>query len=231
MIVNVQKKWFFFFFIIIIFPSSIEAQVIKGKQNRLRSEQAIVDLREGALVVRLKSKRNKIEKLEEAIANPELDEKERNRLKKELDETTMEKEEYNAGLSDAFVNYYTFSAIYFMYDTSSVALKNGVKSGFLLDKDLKVDPNITIGEDSIFVIYNGELDATNSSGMEALIIMDGNFNILQSPFPYYIRSNNFWWTLGRFFSPKQAIKRDSKKIVTKLDYNLNEYYEKITSKP
>ena len=66
--------------------------------------------------------------------------------------------------------------------------------------------------------------------MEALIMMDGQFEILQSPFPYYVRVNSFWRTIGRFFSPKNAIKKDTQKIVTKLDQNLNKYYAFTASK-
>ena len=230
MIVNVQKKWFFFLFITIISSASIKAQVIKSKDNNLRAQQAIMDLKDGALVVRLKSKRNKIEKLQEAIASPNLPEKEKKRLQKDLDNTIQENEEYNSSIVSAFDQYFKFSPVYYIYDTSAVDLKAGKKSGYFLDTNLKKDPNITFTQDSFFIIYNGELSATNNSGMEALIIIDSQNQPLPSPFPYYIKTNNFWYTLGRFFSPKKAIKRDSKKVVSKLDYNINEYYKKTVAK-
>ena len=230
MISGVQKNWFFFFIIAIFFTSSAEAQLIPGKSNRERSEEAIMDLHDGALVVRLKSKRNKIEKLEASIASPALSEKDRKKLQKELETTIAENNEFNAELANAFAEFYTFSAVYFMYDTSSVALKNGEKSNLFLDKNLNPDPNITMTESSFFVVYNGILDAQDNTGMEALIIMDSQLEKLTSPFPYYIRVNNFWRTIERFFAPKNAIKRDSRKIVSKLDYNLNNYYKKVKAK-
>ncbi len=222
---STSKKWFLLLPIILIFSSLAEAQVIKGKTNRVVAEQAILLLKDGALVVRLKSKRNKITKLEELLSNPEVNESDKKKLEKDLKNTIEERDNFNSALFTAFNEYYTFSAFYFMYDTASVALKNGEKSGFLLDNNLKVDPEITITQDSFFVIYKGTLDATNRTGLEALIIMDSRFNIVPSPFPYYTRVNNFWLVLGRFFSPKKAVKRDATKIVQELDGKLKEYYK------
>ena len=71
---STSKKWFLLLPIILIFSSLAEAQVIKGKTNRVVAEQAILLLKDGALVVRLKSKRNKITKLEELLSNPEVNE-------------------------------------------------------------------------------------------------------------------------------------------------------------
>jgi hypothetical protein len=187
-------------------------------------------LKDGALVVRLKTKRNKVEKLNEAIANPNLSDKDKKKMRKELETTIAERDKYNSELAASFDAYYNFSAVYFMYDTSSVALKDGEKSGFLLNKNLEVDPKIAIIQDSIFVAYTGTLDATNSTGLEALILMDNRFEVLPSPFPYYVRANHFGRVLERIFSPKNAVKRDTKKIVTRLDYNLNEFFKQTTAK-
>ena len=222
---SIQKKWFVFVTILMLFSVAAGAQIIKGKTNKSIAEQAIIDLRDGALVLRLKSKHNKITKLEELLAKPDIDEKDRKKLEKELANTIRERDLFNTELVASFVAHYKFSAIYFMYDTSSVVLKNGGKSGFLLDQDLKVDPEITITQDSFFVIYSGTLDVTDRTGLEALIILDCRFEIIPSPFPYYVKVNNFWSTLGRFFSPDKAIKKDAQKIVPELENNLREYYK------
>ena len=224
---SVQKKWFPFLFVILMFPISTQAQVIKGKDNKAIAKQAIKDLKnDGALVLRLKTKRNKIEKLNDLLARPDLEEKDKKKLAKELKTTIEERDKYNYELSKAFSTIYKFSAVYFMHDTSSVALKNGEKSDFLLDKDLNIDPNIVITQDSFFVAYTGTLDATNSTGMEALIIMNSQLEVLPSPFPYYVRANHFGRVLGKLFAPKKAVKRDAEKIVTKLEKNLNKFYKK-----
>jgi hypothetical protein len=225
-----QKKWFFVLSILVFFSFSSEAQIVKGKANRTKAEKSIVTLKGGALVVRLKTKRNKIEKLKEAIASPNLNNKDKNRLQKELESTIAERDKYNTELVASFDVYYSFSAVYFMYDTSSVALKNGTKSGFLLNKNLEVDSKISITQDSFFVAYTGTLDATDKTGLEALILMDDRFEVLPSPFPYYIRANHFGRVLELIFSPKNTIKRDTKKIVTRLDSNLNEFYKQTIAK-
>jgi len=221
---SVQKKWFPILFIILLFPLLTQAQVIKGKKNQAIARQAINDLQNnGALVLRLKTKRNKIEKLNELLARPDLEEKDKKKLMKELKTTIEERDKYNYEITKAFNTYYKFSAFYFMHDTSSVALKNGEKSGFLLDKDLNIDPNITITQDSFFVAYTGSLNASN---MEALIIMNSRFEVLPSPFPYYIRVNLFGRVLVKIFAPKKVVRKDMKKIVTRLEKNLNNFYKK-----
>ena len=96
----------------------------------------------------------------------------------------------------------------------------------LLDKDLNIDRDITITQDSIFVAFTGPLDATNSTGMEALIIMNKQFEVLPSPFPYYVRVNHFGRVLGKIFAPKKSVKRDTKKIVTRLEKYLINFYTK-----
>ncbi len=231
MIENAQKIRLSFLSIILIFSSLAEAQIIPGKTNRAIAEQAIIDLHEGALVVRLKSKRNKIAKLEESLASPALTDSDKKKLTKELASTIEERDKYNFELAESFDANYKFSAVYFMYDTASIALKNGEKSGFLLNKKLEVDPDITITQDSFFVIYSGTLDATNTTGLEALIIMDRRFDVLPSPFPYYIRVNDLWRVFGLIFSPKKVIKRDAKKVVSKLEFNLNAFYKRTIAKP
>jgi hypothetical protein len=231
MIENAQRTWFSLLSVLLIFSPLADAQIISGKTNRAIAEQAIIDLHDGALVVRLKTKRNKIAKLEESLASPAFTASDKKRLQKELESTIEEKDKYNFELAESFNATYKFSAVYFMYDTSSVALKNGAKSGFLLDKNLEVDPTITITQDSFFVIYPGTLDATNTSGLEALIIMDSQFEVLPSPFPYNIRVNHFGRLFGLIFSPKRVIKRDAKKVVSKLDFNLNEFYKRTVAKP
>lgn len=230
MIGNVQKKWFLLIPVLLVFSAPGTAQIIKGKTNKSIAEQAIVDLRDGALVLRLTTYHNKITKLEELLAKPDMNEKDRKRLEKDLETTIRERDQYNTELVASFGTHYRFSAVYFMHDTSSVLLKSGKKSGFLLDQNLKIDPNITITQDSFFVIYSGTLEATNSSGMEALIIMDSRFEVLPSPFPYYVKTNNFWLVLGRIFSSKNSVKREAQKVVPELNRKLISFYKLTTDK-
>ncbi len=230
MIESVQKKWFLILSLILFFTPALEAQIIKGKKNRAKAEQAIMALKDGALVLRLKTKRNKIEKIQELLTKPDLNGNERKKLEKELETTIKERDEYNTATVAAFNNHYTFSAIYFMPDTSSVTLKKGQKSGIFYNDKLEIDPNVTITQDSFFIVYKGVLDTSTRTGMEALIIMDRRFDIVPSPFPYYVRVNNFWLVLGRIFSPKKAIKRDANAVVKQLDRKLQEYYKETLAR-
>lgn len=205
-----------------------DAQIIRDKSDVSIAEEAIVDLHNGALVVRLKTYNNKTTRLKELIANPEVKDKDREKLEKDLVTTIAERDSYNNDLVAAFKDNYKFSTVYFMYDTSSVALKNGERKGFLLDENLRVDPTISISEDSIFMMYTGTLDPAEYSGMEALIITDSRFEVLPAPFPFYIRVNSFGLVLSRIFSPKQSVKRDTQKMISKLEHKLTEFYARVT---
>lgn len=222
---SILKKCLLCLSVALIFSAPVSAQIIKGKKNKALAEQAILTLHDGALVIRLKSKRNKITKLEELLAKPDIKESDAKKLRKELERTISERDEFNNALAAAFEKNYTFSGYYFIYDTASVALKNGEKSGFFLDENLEVDPKIQLTQDSFFLIYNGTLDATDRSGMEALIILDRRFEVVPAPFPYYTRVNSFWRVFERVFSPRNAIKKDAYKIVAALNKNLKEYFQ------
>ncbi len=217
--------------VIILFTyTQVNAQIILNRSDVSIAEEAIVDLHNGALVLRLKSYNNKITRLKELIANPDVKDKDREKLEKELETTISERDSYNNDLVAAFNDNYKFSPVYFMYDTSSVALKNGARKGFLLDENLRVDPTISISEDSVFMAYIGTLDPADYSGVEALIITDSQFEVLPAPFPFYIRVNSLGLVLGKIFSPKQSVKRDTQKMVSKLEHKLSEFYARVLEK-
>ena len=223
MIKKVQLKIVLFTIMGVFFTFSAFAQSIPKKERRAIARQAIQNLKGGTLVLRLKSKHNKITKLEELLAAPDIKESVKIKLSKNLETTIDERNQFNLSLTNAFEEYFSFSNIYYMYDTSSIALKNGQRSGFFLNKNLELDPSIEIPEGEFFVIKIGTTDASTTTGVEAMVIMDKNLKDMMPPFPYYVRINSISRLFTRIFNHKNLVRKDSEKIVQKLETNFRRF--------
>ncbi len=224
MIKKVQIYWCFFALLLCL-SFKTNAQELSRIERRAIAAQAITDLKDGVLVLRLKSKKNKITKIEELMASPRVSENEKNKLRRELERTIDERNRDNLSLTFAFDKNYKFSDIYYIYDTASVSLKNGQRSGIFLNKNLELDASISIPEGKFFVIRTGTTDNSVTTGVEALVIMDQNFKDLTRPFPYYVRVNSIGRLFTRIFNHRNLVKKDSNDIVLKLEKNLRKYLE------
>lgn len=213
----------YFFLMLVLIPITTQAQELTKVERTEKAKQAIEDLEGGTLVLRLKSKNNKISKLEELMASPTIKDETKNKLRKELENTIDERNRYNLSLTNAFEEHYKFSDIYYIYDTASLSLKKGARSGIFLNKNLELDPSISIPDGTFFVIRTGTTDSSTTTGVEALVIMDQNLKDLVRPFPYYVRVNSISRLFTRVFNHKKLVRKDSNEIVQKLERNLRKY--------
>ncbi|MFT5166277.1 MAG: hypothetical protein ACI8P3_001508 [Saprospiraceae bacterium] len=209
------------------FTTHAMSQDLSGKERKAIATQAIKDLAGGTLILRLKSKHNKITKLEELLATPDIKASTRTKLSEDLESTIDERNRFNRSLTYAFEEYYSFSNIYYIYDTASVSLINGQRSGIFLNEDLELDLTIEIPEGIFFVLKVGTTDSASTTGVEALVMMDRNLKDLAAPFPYYVRVNSIGRLFTRIFNHKKLVKKDSKKIVQKLESNLQRYNTEV----
>lgn len=213
--------------LLVICYAVANSQLITKKENLIIAEKAIKDLKGGTLVFRMKSKNNKITKLQELIDSPDISASTRNTLIQELDYTIYERDYFNTALTYAFEKYYNFSNIYFMYDTASILLKDGQRSGIFLNKDLQADPTIEIPEGEFFVIKVGNTDSSSTTGIEALVVMDRNLTDLKSPFPYYVRINSIGRLFRRIFNHNNLVRKDSREIIMQLEKNFQRFSESL----
>lgn len=156
----------------------------------------IKQLREGALVVRLKTNHNVIEGLKA-------------QGKKEL-AADKEKEQYviNANTVQAFRDKFKFCKVYFMYSNYSDTLMKGARKGMFLDSNMKVDPTIAMNEKYYLLAeedyrYNSSIgfvpedsakktvEAGNNTQEEGIIIKNKYGHQLKGPFPYSIEEANY----------------------------------------
>lgn len=179
-----MRPLFVMIFILIARITPLCAQEPPSKEaRREQAYQAIRDLKEGCLIVSLQSQSRKIESLQQAVADPSIKASEKNRVQLLLDKTVQERDTFNTKFAGAFSKVYDFSAVLFIYDTSLVALKNGVRAGIFLNDALLPDPSITTaGQSKLFVLrYESSKDNWE--------IADIHLNNLNPPFPYSTDGN------------------------------------------
>ncbi len=134
-------------------------------------------LSKGTLIVRLNSNRRKMDELVKMIANPVFSLEERSRFQRRLDQTKAETRLENLDLMQAFDWAYDYSKVLFMYDTASLLLKNGEKSGYFLDRQLEPDPSAALESDFWMVAY------FNHDVPHLIELLDQGGNKLNKPFP------------------------------------------------
>jgi hypothetical protein len=135
--------------------------------GQIRAEDAIFDLKEGTLIVKLITQQKKIDMLlkqgkkEEAIA--------------------CEKEEriQNENLMQAFSASYTFSDLLFIYATDMGKLADGDPS-VLFDRE--GNPAAAIPEKYLFL----ELGESLGRNIDGFVVRDRNNDQLAKPFPYFV---------------------------------------------
>ena len=206
---------------------SQQDQPLPFKERRAMAEEHIKNLKNGVLVVRLPSQQNKIETLQTLIDGGNLDKKTEAKLQGRLDGTKAKTASFNKSIITAFQEQYNFSDFLFMMDTAATQLKEGVRQGIFLDKNLELDQEAAIVDSSVYVLRFGSTYSGRGQNIEAAVITDSNLEDLLPPFPYYVRINNFDAIMGGLFpKPKQELK-NAMRLVEKLQRNLVEFARQV----
>ena len=207
-----------------------------GRKDRINSESQIKQLREGVLLIRLRTKQPLVDALRSREMNQEADQVIAMNLLK------------NKEIIQMFKLWFDFCPTYFFYSEDSDYIRNMQLDsvGFLNDSAI-VDPKIYPRKDSFFIAefsklkpdtatfsegrytYRGEnglerremLSGGGTFGFEALIFKSPQFYQLRRPFPYYAR------TLGSL----PLIRRSFRHVIRMANENLHYYYKKVTHQP
>lgn len=172
-----------------------------------RKEMAKTDisrLKEGALLVRLKTSENKINALRKAG-------RENKAIKAEAWQRTQ-----NEKIVKAFTEQYTFSPIYFFYSNFSNQVREGDFAGIFLNEKLEIDSTIELKEKTVFTVEYTDIKqdtfvqlshyeleqignfrskwvaryyGQSNIGFKAFVVKNQNFEQIAEPFPYYARTN------------------------------------------
>lgn len=195
---------------IIFLLVSLSTAAVAQTGQRFVAERQVMLLKNGTLVVRLKTNDKSIEAYRKAG-------KEKLAKKMELDNRLM-----NLYLMQSFLYNFDFCKLIFIKAKDTRKLLNH-EPGIFLNEELNSDPSITFKGDSFFVAEYGATvsnmknnsynynegtiqESQNPASNSALVIMDTSLRQLQDPFPYYSIVNiNF-----SNFSKKHPIKNPKK---------------------
>lgn len=203
------------------------------RQLKASTKVQINELKDGALLVRLQTKKNAINALRKIGKNTQADELEKKQA------------EYNSNIISAFKTKFIFCPTYFFFSNYSKNIREKefdqvvfLNDSLLADTTLKFDNKKfliaefgTIEQDTAkyFSYHSIEPDPNNNwsvkkvnnyyggpnMGFEALIIRDDKFIQLRHPFPYFIRTRN-----------KMPKKRILVKAVKRMDKKLFKFYKR-----
>lgn len=191
----------------------------KKETPEKRASNQIKELKNGVLLVRLRTQENAIKSLEKANKQTA------------ADKIRAQQAQANKQLINAFQTNFTFCPVYFFYSWDTEKVMNGTTSGIFLDLNLNYDPNLKLPEKPFFIaeLTNVEQerpdpnDLTSSNNSEAsfpaLVMRDSSFNQLADPFPYFVK-------VRQSFPPK---KRTEPELVSILEKRLRKFYNFILS--
>ena len=195
-----------------------------------RAEEAIQELKESTLLVRLPSRQRKIDAMEQVLSGYAPDDKRRPRMERLLQETREEAATFNRNMVTAFRDSFDFAKVRFFYDYDTPKLKAGEAAGIFLNERLKADPSISLPGEPYFILGFGQTQKDYSDGLEAMFIMDEEFERMVAPFPYYQRLNDFAAFMGSIFPAPDQEMRDALRLVGKLNQKLERFYERVTER-
>jgi hypothetical protein len=159
------------------------------------SDSCIKNLKDGILIIRLKSEKKKLDYLKSQLDLSKNDIQNSNNIQAVINKTIIDRDTFNQALISAFESRYKFSKYNFIYDSD---YKEWKESNFSNSKlILKNEKHLLKSKDDFYLILKHDITI---SGLEALIFMDSREKIIPSSFPNYIRVNNFkvaMWSIGK----------------------------------
>lgn len=178
-------------------PLNVDNDELSLVQRKMLARQQIQDLKDGVLIVRLKTNDKALKKLERILNNPNTKKKSKQRIrKKTIPQLKAAAKDLNDKMRQAFSESYTFSEVYFMPDTSTDDLQNKRTLNSLTDAQGKSVSSDVLAEKAIFLVDYGQLPNDKTASITGLMISDIDSNTLRPPFPYFQRSGGVFAKLS-----------------------------------
>ena len=212
------------FLIILIFINILGVNLNSQSLDNLNftSDSCIKNLKDGILIVRLKSEKKKLEYLNNQLDLSKNDVKNSNNIQEVINKTIADRDTFNQTLIAAFEGKYKFSKYNFIYDSDYKEWKeNNLPNSKLI---LKNENHLLKSKDEFYLILKHD---NTTSGLEALIFIDSKERIIPRSFPNNIRVNNLKvaiWSIGKLEgrNTKNAIR-----MARAINSKLFSYYRKV----
>jgi hypothetical protein len=177
-------------------------------------------LRNGALIVLLRSDSKRLRQLDILSRSEEYSENQQQIVLGKIKKIKKEKRLENQALIEGFQTRYIFSEVYFAYDSSLTSIQNGVRKGIFLDKNLTFDNTIKVATGSIHFCRYGLV--SKSQEKEGLIVTNFENVKINAPFPTISVAglSGVLLILNLFTHDEIYAKRSIAKNVEKLDRRL-----------
>ena len=188
------------------------------------TKQAIKDLKNGVLVVRLKTGNSQLKALERVANSPSVSEEEKEKFKIKIVSLKKEIQLENESLIQSMKENYFFSEVLYIADTTVYLLKENNQHGYFLNEKMEVDKSISLNDKSYLIAYYGATASSTKSGVEGIVVLGRDFKELADPFPHFTGITTARKELGKFF--KKRTEMDYYKLmVQRFENRLNELYE------
>ena len=212
------------YLIILIFINILGVNLNSQSLDNLNftSDSCIKNLKDGILIVRLKSEKKKLEYLNNQLDLSKNDVKNSNNIQEVINKTIADRDTFNQTLIAAFEGKYKFSKYNFIYDSDYKEWKeNNLPNSKLI---LKNENHLLKSKDEFYLILKHD---NTTSGLEALIFIDSKERIIPRSFPNNIRVNNLKvaiWSIGKLEgrNTKNAIR-----MARAINSKLFSYYRKV----
>lgn len=204
-----------------------------NKRRKVIAVWQINELKEGAIVVRLKNNKLLLDQLKKAGKEDMAERK------------VLEQYAINKNTMMSYKDFLVFCKVYFIYSNSSDSLLNGARSGIFLDTNLNIDPSIIMQENFYLLAerdygYNSSIgfvkedsartitEKGNAVRQMSVVLKNKYGHQLKSPFPYQIKEKNYLDESG-FDFPIGVSKSDKG---TTISYTVDKtYFADIASNP
>ena len=189
------------------------------------SKEAIIDLKNGVLVMRLKTGNNKLKAMSRVANSSEVDADDRKIFEERIANLKKEIQLENERLIQALKEEYKFTEVLFIADTSAHLLKEKKQSGYFLNEQLNIDPSISLNNQKFFVAYYGAVVSATKNGVDGLVVLDDNLNQLVDPFPHFTGLTTTRKWIERFFNKKEESEL-FRMMMHRFNNRLEEYYKR-----
>ncbi|MEO6690919.1 MAG: hypothetical protein ABIO44_01140 [Saprospiraceae bacterium] len=194
-------------------------------QNGIRFIEAkvgITKLHKGDLLVQLKSERNRMNALNIELVKGS--DRYKRKVQKLLNEVINDRDSFNFYMIQSMKRFYSFSNVFFFYDSDYVDLK---KSAFAGNKFLDDKLNRTVERSSDTMDYFIlKQDLTKGQSLESWILMNKDNVEMPSPFPSKVRINTLTTYMNTIFNKKQKFQLNSNRYASSLQKKYESFYKR-----
>lgn len=162
---------------IFLLPAFLLSLALSGQSDQEKAKEQLQQLKNGVLLVRLKTNANSIEAYEQAG------------LEKEAEAARQKQYQENKEIILSFSQTFDFAPVYFFYSDASDAIRKGQFEGQVFDSKLKP---VEIEKLEARPVFTGEFSQTPNTGIKGFVLMNQDMIPLKSPFPFYQRQYVFF---------------------------------------